>query len=397
VVGFAIAAGLASRQTVARLLAVGTALYLIYIVSIGGDFMAGRFLSAPVVASVVILGWLATAPRQVWIGAAVILGCVGLTAQHIPALSDARFDDAGIRKNGIVNERGMFFKERSLVRGDRGTFRTPDWPVNTGAFIPPEVLPICGLAGITGIERGPYVHVLDECALTDPLLARMPAVFREDWRIGHFRRTVPEGYEDSLTGNANLLTDPGLKTFYDQIRLFTRSRHLLAADRLRAILAMNTGRDASLINVTYYRHERSIAALTSLSDIKEDGTPIDAPGVRAIGEQLGVTCEDRTGRRYFEVSLDADDSYRLTFLKGSLNLGWVDVGAVPTYRRPNGLAVHYGDVPPLAIRDGFDVVVVEPLSGNGAHAIGHLLIEGTPGTDATLRARRIRMHEHVEP
>lgn len=396
VIAFGVIVAVVSRHGTARLLSAGIVLYLVYIVSIGGDFMAGRFLSVPLLASVIIVAWCGTASREVWMGVAAVFAGVGFMAQHVPLLSDGRFDDPGVRRNGITNERGVFYRDRSLVRGDRTTFRTPDWPTNTGAFIAPDVAQICGLAGITGITDGPYVHVIDECALSDPLLARMPAVFRDDWRIGHFRRTMPEGYEESIAGNANVLGDEKLRQFYDQIRLITRGRRLFTTERLRAIVAMNLGRFDHLIDRTYYRHERQVATLESLQDVKELGTPLDAPGLRPIGEQLGVTCQDKPGRRYFEVSLDADDTYRLTFLKGALNLGWVDVAPPPEFRRPKGLTVHFGDVPPLAVRDGFDVIVIEPISGNGSHLLGHLLVEGSPATDAILRARRVQMNEHVE-
>ncbi|MCC7009975.1 MAG: hypothetical protein IT184_14305 [Acidobacteria bacterium] len=393
---FAVLLGLSARHAVARLLAVGIALYLVYVVSIGGDFMSGRFFSAPLLASALIVGWMADRPQAFWVAATTVLVAVGLSAAHVPLLNDSRFDDPGIRKSGIVDERGTYFKERSVVRGDRRTFRSPGWPMNTGAAIRPRVVPVCGLAGAAGLEQGPFVHVLDECALTDPLLARLPAVYNDEWRIGHLRRTIPDGYEASLASDANLLTDPALKQFYDRIRLITRGRRLLAPERLRAIAGMTTGRYDALVNVPYYRHERALVPLDSLADVKENGTAIDAPGVRRLTGPLAVSCEDEGGRRYYEVSLTASASYRLVFLKRNQHVGAVEIGAVPEHRRPQGLAVHYGDVPPLALRGGFDVVVVEPLSDGGGDAIGHLLLDGTPATDALLRERRARLGEPVQ-
>jgi arabinofuranosyltransferase len=51
----AFAIGVAYRSAVARALAVGIGLYLAYVVSIGGDFMSGRFLSTSFVAAICIL------------------------------------------------------------------------------------------------------------------------------------------------------------------------------------------------------------------------------------------------------------------------------------------------------------------------------------------------------
>src|SRR3990172_3650185 len=50
-----ILAALLKRKSELIPLAVGTGLYIIYIVNIGGDFMSGRFLSAPLLCAVIIL------------------------------------------------------------------------------------------------------------------------------------------------------------------------------------------------------------------------------------------------------------------------------------------------------------------------------------------------------
>ena len=96
--------------------------------------------------------------------------------------------DPGVKPNGIVDERGIYFKDRSLVLTTRQRLRDPAWPTDTGARPTLRVVQVCGLLGQSGLDLGPYVHVLDECALADPLLARLPAVFNEAWRVGHYRR-----------------------------------------------------------------------------------------------------------------------------------------------------------------------------------------------------------------
>ena len=58
----------------ARALVVGIALELLYMVSIGGDFMSGRFMSLPFVASVCVLSRMVVAPRAEWIASSAVLG-----------------------------------------------------------------------------------------------------------------------------------------------------------------------------------------------------------------------------------------------------------------------------------------------------------------------------------
>ena len=45
-----------SRRTAARHISFGIALYVVYVIAIGGDYMSGRFLSAPFFASLCVLG-----------------------------------------------------------------------------------------------------------------------------------------------------------------------------------------------------------------------------------------------------------------------------------------------------------------------------------------------------
>jgi len=93
-----------------------------------------------------------------------------------------------------------------------------------------------GLAiGITGFFAGPGIYIIDIYALTDPLLARQPAVLSGNWRIGHFRREIPDGYIDSISTGKNIIKDTIIANRYDQIKLITRV-NLFDSRRLRAII-----------------------------------------------------------------------------------------------------------------------------------------------------------------
>ena len=62
-----------------RALAAGLALHLVYVVAIGGDFMSGRFLCAPLFVAVLIVGRAPVGGRDLWVGASVLVGLVGLS------------------------------------------------------------------------------------------------------------------------------------------------------------------------------------------------------------------------------------------------------------------------------------------------------------------------------
>jgi len=266
------------------------------------------------------------------------------------------------------------------------SFQNPDWNVRR----PPGETPVlntCGLMGEGGLDFGPQYYLLDECALADPLLARLPAVFKEEWRPGHFRRFVPEGYRESVAAGANGIKDPQLREFYDRLSLITRSKRLWTRDRLWAIWKMNSGGYAKLVNRDFYRFSGFMKDLAELSDVKAPETPWDAPGNTLLKQPLAVRVEDRAGRRYGDVSLDSNDQYVLIFIKRNAAVGRVIVGPIPPHRRKPGLTSYTIDVPSRAERGGFDIVLVAPAAGDDNYAIGHLLLEGTPATDAELLKR----------
>jgi arabinofuranosyltransferase len=388
-IAFAVLAGLAARG-VARGLALGVLLYLVYIVSIGGDFMAGRFLATPFLVAVLLLTRvMPMEPPRAWVATGV-LAAVGLASAQVPLLSDSRFDASATKPSGLVDERAIYFREHSLMLAERGSFRQPEWPPAGG--LPPvmDVLDTCGLMGGAGLGWGPLTHLLDECALADPLLARLPAVFNHDWHPGHFRRMIPEGYRESLERKTNALVRPALRRGYEDLRLATRSRDLLSLERLAAIWRLNTGASFRDIDRAYYRHAGAIVALPDLAVETPDGTP--AASARSLDDAaLAVSVEPRPGRRHLDVALDSDDEYLLFFLRDNRIVSTMPLGPVPEYRRQPGLASYTGNLPPSATAEGFDTIVVTTVAGE-RFAVGHLLLDGYAPTDALL-ARRVYLRD----
>jgi arabinofuranosyltransferase len=363
-IGFAVALAALDRRAAISALAAGLVLYVIYVMSIGGDFMAGRFLAAPVFAAALLVGTIARARRTVWSVAALALLAVGCTAPHLPLWSTSAFDDSANKPSGIIDERGVYFKEHSLVRARRATFRDPEWPSAKRPVPPPRVMPTCGLMGAAGLDFGPYVHLMDECALADPLLARLPAVYSPEWRAGHYRRQIPPGYPETLASGTNQLTDAGLHEFYNHLSVITRAPHLFSAERWKAIVAMNTGRYDRLVDRTYFQYGGSVAPL------REFGA---APGIRAFTQPLAITTGG-THAEHVSISLDSDDRYLLSFMRNGALVGTVELGPIPQYRRTPGLVDYEADVPYRASAGGFDVVLIAPEAGDGHYAVGHVVL-----------------------
>lgn len=216
----------------------GSALYLVYVIGIGGDFMAGRFFTAPAVAGAIVLARLPWRPLPL---ALLALGLAALGWPNAQYLAQTSLDQRPhthwvIDGHGIADERSFYFDTYALSTisaTDLALFRPARWHEG-----PRAVGRTCGGLGFGSIRGGPSLHVIDTCALADPLLARLPVRTDQHWRIGHFERAVPAGYADSIARDANLLTDPALHARYTVIRRITRAP-LLEPQRLHDVAETN--------------------------------------------------------------------------------------------------------------------------------------------------------------
>ena len=248
--------GVAAWSRRPRLLAwaAGIILYLGYVVSIGGDFMSGRFLAAPVLGAMLVVASVDKCPawpkcpapgrcRALTVIAAILIIVVGLAGPYapIPGTRLMGCDAAAIGPSGVSDERSCFYEGTGLLNQ-----KAPPYP-NQGlvalgleARQNPFPVHIFGVAGIFGYYAGPQKHLVDLNALADPLLARLPLPEGKPWRIGHFERLIPAGYLETLASGENKICNEGLARYYDRLQAITRGP-LFTAERLRAIWSMNTG------------------------------------------------------------------------------------------------------------------------------------------------------------
>ena len=243
---FAVALGLLSRGP-ARWIAGGLLVHLAYVVSIGGDFMSGRFLVLPLLAAVLLLSRTIPFMTVPALMTASVLAVIGLTSAEVPLLSDSRFErtsnsmDRRVRGGyGVIDERAFYFQGQSLLLATRQSFLQPDWPLKASQSVLTDVDIACGGLGRIGLSA-PLTHLIDRCALTDPLLARLPALYTPDWRIGHLERLIPYGYEESVQQATNLIVNPVVKALYADLHVITRAPQLWSRARWAAIWRVNTG------------------------------------------------------------------------------------------------------------------------------------------------------------
>lgn len=230
------------RRTWLAALVAGIPLQIVYLVWVGGDFMAGRFLSPAFTLAVGVA--LATArdverPTRALAPSLALLALYAALLPHGPIRTFVSYRRQVMDENGIADEKGFYHFRSSLPLF---LLRRPD-PFPSHRFVEeglafrarPEPVSVECNVGYFGYYAGPSKFVIDICGLTDPLLARLPA--HPDFRIGHFERTVPDGYaEAALAGDAGRLRDPQLREPYRQILQITRGR-VFSLERLRTVLA----------------------------------------------------------------------------------------------------------------------------------------------------------------
>lgn len=228
--------GPGKRATVSALL------YVLYTINVGGDFMSGRFFAMPFLIAVIAMVPDLELSLVPWAGGALVL--YNLVVPIVPIKTTATYDGAWPwrTQNGIKDERGFTHKESNVLM--YAPFRSlPDTPfsregISFGGSDRHASVYCC--IGLYGLNAGPTKHVIDDNALSDPLLARLPVsprVFFDFW-ASHYFRDLPEGYVESNEQNQNLLTDPLLRPYYDKLRHVTRGR-LTDWSRLRDIWALN--------------------------------------------------------------------------------------------------------------------------------------------------------------
>jgi len=240
---FGVFLAIKSRNIKNILLAAGVVLYFAYIIKIGGDFMSGRFFSVLLLVAVVLIAKTIEelfSRKNIFLLIFIVL--LGLSHSN-PDLSNVPIDDSNERKSGITDERKVYFQTMGLINLDWKTM-PPDfiW-IQQGIDHKARgrTLSIGPTSGLFSFYAGPDLHIVDTHGLGDPLLARLPAMERFDFIIGHFFRAVPDGYWKFERSFGNQIKDRNLHEYYDKLSILTRNENLFSRERLVTIWRFNTG------------------------------------------------------------------------------------------------------------------------------------------------------------
>jgi arabinofuranosyltransferase len=146
---------------------------------------------------------------------------------------------------GILNERNFYFKTNSLwayvYRDPSEPFPNHKWcKMGINAAAQNKQASDFGGIGMYGYCAGLNLLVIDNLALGEPFLARLPKPKEREWRAGHYHRDYPQGYYQSRLRGENHLVEPHLAALWNDMVLLTRAP-LSTSERWGAIWRVNTG------------------------------------------------------------------------------------------------------------------------------------------------------------
>lgn len=229
----------------------GVLLYLAYVFNIGGDYMTGRFFTAPLIVATGVLASWPSIRKPVFLVGAVVIVSLTFMAPNPTVFSGKDYKEDGLgSKNGIDDERGYRFIFAGLISAREKPFLANSSWYRRGkkdrkkAKARGKTLVVVNdNGGYMGHAAGPAVHYINPYGITDPLLARLPGRFRAP---GHIKRRLPPGYVGAAIGEGEI-QDPNLAAYWRDLSLII-SGPIWSRQRWAAIWRMHTGANQQLLD-----------------------------------------------------------------------------------------------------------------------------------------------------
>ena len=313
-----LAVGLASWRVSPRraALAAGGRASVGDVVSIGGDFMAGRMLTPPLV--VAVLGLVTARVRALearapipQLAAIALVLAAALPERHVLAVLSESLHVAipagplPLYSRHWVGDEQRYYRGATGLLGWRSDGDGPpwhQWHALGRAWRAQGGVHEFRNIGFTGWAAQDRAHIVDAYALSEPMLARLPAFRNPDWHVGHYQRTVPRGYVRSIRSGTCEMEREELCELFRDLQLVTRGP-LFSAERLAAI-----------IRLSRFRASEELAFEMRHPDLARVETPLARPvGFGDSGVQVSLP-EPRAGE--VRVELGACVTHELRFLRG---------------------------------------------------------------------------------
>jgi arabinofuranosyltransferase len=271
----------------------------------------------------------------------------------------------------VIDERGYYYQFTGLLNyEDTGIYPNIIWAkegkrlsrLGNQAIIERSI-------GFRAWFAGPQIHVCDMYALIDPLMARLPCETRMGWRIGHFMRTAPEGYEETLAIGYNSIANDSLRVFLDRLWVVVRGP-IFSFQRFVEMFRFNLGFNQHLVNA-YTDVPMIEKTYEQISTPVERGTPVRDSRVTRIS-RAGLRVELGRVRQSsrLELGIDDRDNYFLQFRRDAELVGST---LILLQRIPGGgIRVDTVAVPDSVIAAGYNQIDIAGVYGDDRYYVGFL-------------------------
>jgi arabinofuranosyltransferase len=238
----------AQKQPRLAMLATGVVLYFIFLVRIAGDYMSGRFFSAPLFVCMFLVSQFDFENAVQPLVALLLVLALGFTSPRPPITTTDTYEGLGSSPEDIDDERGYRAGETALLRLNRDNplAATQGW-ISDGVRTGRDGVRIVihKNIGYFGFYAGPKVYIIDPYGLGDALMGHIP--FNESqggWSAGHFYREVPDGFTEAAL-DKGALKDPALEAYWRKVEEVTRAP-LFDSRRLALVFRFAVGLESAL-------------------------------------------------------------------------------------------------------------------------------------------------------
>jgi arabinofuranosyltransferase len=364
-----------SNNKILFIISISIIFYCLYILRIGGCFMAGRFYYIPIILSAILLSHIRLERYILNLTLIIILFFSFIQQNSILKINQVVYGVQNSKNrifHGIADEHKVYFNRYGLIFYGKEQYNN-----NTELIIYDP--PVFGQMGYIRNWTSLDSHIVDFVALTDPLLARLPSIYNPEWRIGHLSRRIPEGYLETIKKGENLIQDAKLAKYYDILSNITRG-DLFSFKRIINIINININLYNNLIDFDYYRYpnlsRKTIeVSIDKISTRKFTGYPSDGNGNIIIesGTTLTIKLNDIHYNRIINFSKDGDSVYDIAFLLNGKCVTMKTHGI--SNFRAIGLNETYLKLSKADVKQGYDTIIFIPTNDKDKHYIGHVILK----------------------
>ncbi|MBJ73092.1 MAG: hypothetical protein CMN31_17435 [Sandaracinus sp.] len=292
------------RRPVAALLGAGALVHVAYVVSVGGDFMNGRFLLLPFWWGALALARAVPVFERVPVAGAVAAALFALGAfvpERAPwdvlTLERPLAEVTHGSRTGVGDEQRYYLDATGLWDGGPPPEHVH---VRVGRSLERGEVHEHFAVGFLGWAAEDRAYLVDAVALGDAYLARFPSVRDTGWRIGHTKRRIPEGYAETLRTGECHMSDPDRCAMWEHVRRIVRGP-IFDGARWESLWLLHTGGLDRHVDEDWWRRP----------ELVEVAAPVDVPV--AFGDSGVAVALGEPGPARVRATLEGGVAYEALF------------------------------------------------------------------------------------